>query len=235
MPPSYAVPSHYRFSKLFRKEAPDGRGRTFVPDNVSIRIRLTTRRPLLFPSSQTRQPIGSPYGSLACTQTTGQKTDGVPTFHINTTLSNLGSARPPVAQHLRRRTLEPPYLTTYLLVKAYQHLWLLLNDGSAAVHMMVNPIALSWLPTAVDAGRVELASQLALQEPKFFGLHYKTLHTQRSSTPRRMALLDTGGRTPGCVLDFSASFHTNHNKYLCDFVSQLTIKLIGAPFFSASG
>jgi hypothetical protein len=106
-PPSYAIPSHYRFSKLFRKEAPDGRGRTFVPDNASIRIRLITRRPLL--------------------------------------------------------------------------------------------------------------------------------HTQRSSTPRRMALLDTGGRTPGCVLDFSASFHINHNKYLCDFVSQLTIKLTGAPFFSASG
>jgi len=43
-----------------------------------------------------------------------------------------------------------------------------------------------------------------------------------------MALLDTGGRTPGCVLDFSASFHTNHNKYLCDFVSQITTKLCGA-------
>ena len=128
-----------------------------------------------------------------------QEIYGVSTFHINTTLSNLGSARPPVAPHLRRRTLEPPFLTTYLLVKACQHLWLLLNDGSAAVHMMVNPIALSWLPTAVDAGRVELASQLALQEPKFFGLHYKTLHTQRSSTPRRMALLDTGGRTPGRI------------------------------------
>jgi len=60
----------------------------------------------------------------------------------------------------------------------------------------------------MDADRVELASRFTLQEPKFFGLHYKTLHTQRSSTPRRMALLDTGGRTPGCVLDFSASFHS---------------------------
>ena len=77
----------------------------------------------------------------------------------------------------------------------------------------------------MDADRVELASQFALQEPKFFGLHYKALHTQRSSTPKRMALLDTGGRTPGCVLNDSASFYINHNKYLCDFVSQLTAEL----------
>jgi len=41
----------------------------------------------------------------------------------------------------------------------------LLVDGSAAVHMIVNPIALSWLPTTLDAGRVELASRFALQEP----------------------------------------------------------------------
>jgi len=68
LPPSYAVPSHYRFSKLFRKEAPDGRGRTFVPDHVSIRIRFITKRHLLFPSSQTRTPVGSPCSSLSCFQ-----------------------------------------------------------------------------------------------------------------------------------------------------------------------
>jgi len=174
MPPSYAVPSHYRFSKFSRKEAPDGRGRTFVPDDISIRIRLITRRPLLFPSFQTRSPVGSPRGSLPGTQTLwASVTYGVSTFRINTTMSNLGPARPPVAQHLRRRTLEPSILAPYRL----------------------------------DAGRVELASRFALQEPKSFGLRCKTLHTHRSSTPRRMALLDTGGRTPGCVLNCSASFH----------------------------
>ncbi len=41
-----------------------------------------------------------------------------------------------------------------------------------------------------------------------------------------MALVDIGGRTPGCVLNFSTSFYTNHNKYLCNFVSQITIKLL---------
>jgi hypothetical protein len=144
MPPSSAFPSHYRFSKFSRKEAPDGRGRTFVPDPISIRIRLITRRHSLFPSSQTRSPVGSPHGSLPATQTLwASETYGVSTFHINTTMSNLGSARPPVVQHLRRRTLEPSYLTTHLLVKACQHLRLLLNNGSAAVHLIVNLIALS--------------------------------------------------------------------------------------------
>jgi len=89
----------------------------------------------------------------------------------------------------------------------------------------------------MDADRVELASRFTLQEPKFFGFHYKTLHTQRSNTPRRMALLDTGGRTPGCVLNYSASFYINHNKYLCDFVSQITFELCGekwTPIFGQS-
>ncbi len=125
MPPSYAVPSYYRFSRFSRKEAPDGRGRTFVPDDISIRIRLITRRHLLFPSSQTRRPVGSPHSSLPNTQTIRvSETYGVSTFRINTTMSNLGSTRPPVAQHLRRRTLEPSFLATYLLVRACQHLWL---------------------------------------------------------------------------------------------------------------
>jgi len=88
--------------------------------------------------------------------------------------------------------------------------------------MIVNLIALSWLLTAFDAGRVERPSRFALQELTFFRLRYKTLHTQRSRTPKRMALLDTGGRTPGCVLNYSPSFFFNHNKYLCDFVSQIT-------------
>ena len=64
----------------------------------------------------------------------------------------------------------------------------------------------------------------ALQE-NFFGLHYKTLHTHRSSTPQRMALLETGGRTPGCVYNISTSLYINHNKYLCDFMSQITLQI----------
>ncbi len=156
-PPSYAVPSHYRFSKFSRKEAPDGRGRTFVPDDISIRIRPITRRPLLFPSSQTRSPVGSPRGSLSATRTNwAPETYGVSKFRINTTVSNLGSARPPVAQHLRRRTLSPSSLATYLLVRACQHLWLSASYGSAAVHMIINLIALSWLPTALMLAELSL-------------------------------------------------------------------------------
>ncbi len=88
--------------------------------------------------------------------TRNQGVYGISTFHINTTISNLGSAPPPVVQHLRRRTLEPSRLTTYLLVKACQHLWLLQFNGSAAVHLIINHIALSWLPTALMLAELSL-------------------------------------------------------------------------------
>jgi hypothetical protein len=42
-------------------------------------------------------------------------------------LRSLGLTRTPVARHLRWRILDPPSLATYLLVQAYQHLWLALR------------------------------------------------------------------------------------------------------------
>jgi hypothetical protein len=50
---------------LSRKEAPVGRGLTFVPGDVETRIRPITGRPSLLPTSQARTSISSPYGSPA--------------------------------------------------------------------------------------------------------------------------------------------------------------------------
>src|SRR4051812_35905070 len=51
------------FSTLSRKEAPVGRGLTFVSGNVETRIRFITKRHSLFPTSQARTFIRSPCGS----------------------------------------------------------------------------------------------------------------------------------------------------------------------------
>ena len=49
--------------------------------------------------------------------------------------SRLGAASTPEVQHLRQRTIKPLYLTSYLLVQACQHLWLVHCDDAAAVHL----------------------------------------------------------------------------------------------------
>ena len=49
--------------------------------------------------------------------------------------SRLGAARTPEVQYLRQRTIKPLYLTSYLLVQACQHLWLVDCDDAAAVHL----------------------------------------------------------------------------------------------------
>jgi hypothetical protein len=51
------------FSIRSRKEAPVGRGLTFVPGDVETRIRPITGRRSLLPTSQARTSISSPYGS----------------------------------------------------------------------------------------------------------------------------------------------------------------------------
>ena len=141
-PPSFAFPSQFRFSKLSRKEVPDGRGRTFVPDHVSTRIRFITKRHLLFPSSQTRTPIGSPCGSLSCKNKTG----GIRGFHV------------PHKYHSEQLRFCPSTGDTtsakrdvITLVLDHLPFWLepisifgsACNYGGAAVHMVVNLIALS--------------------------------------------------------------------------------------------
>jgi hypothetical protein len=50
--------------------------------------------------------------------------------------SRLGAASTPEVQHLRQRTIKPLYLTSYLLVQACQHLWLVHCDDAAAVHFV---------------------------------------------------------------------------------------------------
>ena len=49
--------------------------------------------------------------------------------------SRLGAANTPEALHLRQRTIKPLYLTSYLLVQAFQHLWLVHCDDAAAVYL----------------------------------------------------------------------------------------------------
>jgi hypothetical protein len=60
-------PFSRRFCLFSCRERPVGRGLTFVPGDVETRIRLITRRPSLFPTSQARTSIGSPCGSRSLT------------------------------------------------------------------------------------------------------------------------------------------------------------------------
>ena len=61
---------------------------------------------------------------------------GIRGFHVPLKYpSRLGAARTPEVQHLRQRTIKPLYLTSYLLVQACQHLWLVDCDDAAAVHL----------------------------------------------------------------------------------------------------
>jgi len=43
-------------------------------------------------------------------------------------MNGLGLASPPVALHLQQKIVKLLYLATYLLVQAYQHLWLVVSD-----------------------------------------------------------------------------------------------------------
>src|SRR2546423_976961 len=87
-------------------------------------LRSLTDRPSLPPSSFTRSPIGSPYDSLSLA-------GGLRAYHVALLKPRgLGPASTPVARRLRRASSERPVLATYLLVQAYQHLWLVLGDDA---------------------------------------------------------------------------------------------------------
>ena len=121
-----------RFSKFSRNETPDGCLLTFASGKFRTRIRSITDRHSLLPSSLARTSVGSPCGLLSSSR--GNVRDyHVPRKYLT---DRLGSAHTPVELHLRWRMLEPPYLSTYLLVQACQHLWLVyfFNDA-AAVHL----------------------------------------------------------------------------------------------------
>jgi len=94
-------------------------GRVMLPAG-STPIRPITDRPSLAPSSFTRRLISS---SCETPSLTGRRR----AYHVpSLSLCGLGRASPPVVQRLRRRSSEPPDLTTYLLVQAIQHLALVL-------------------------------------------------------------------------------------------------------------
>jgi hypothetical protein len=59
---SYLLSPFKVISIRSRKEAPVGRGLTFVPGNVETRIHPVTGRHSLLPTSQSRTSISSPYG-----------------------------------------------------------------------------------------------------------------------------------------------------------------------------
>jgi hypothetical protein len=100
------------------------------PDG-SIPIRPITGRHSLAPSSPTRRLMGSPCGLLSrLVAQPGRRR----AYHVpSQSRCGLGRASPPVVRQLRRRSSEPPDLTTYLLVQACQHLALgLYDDGYGA-------------------------------------------------------------------------------------------------------
>jgi hypothetical protein len=85
-------------------------------------IRSITERHSLAPSSLTRRLVGFSCESLS---RMGRRR----AYHVPPlSLCGLGRVSPPVVHRLRWRSSEPPDLTTYLLVQAYQHLALVLCD-----------------------------------------------------------------------------------------------------------
>jgi hypothetical protein len=111
--------------------------------HVLTPIRPVTDRPWLAPSSFTRRPIGSPCGSLSLA---GRRR----AYHVPPmSPCGLGRISPPVARHLRRGSSEPPVLTTYLLVQAYQHLALGITYGVYRCFTWVDRATPSWSPTAL--------------------------------------------------------------------------------------
>ena len=94
-----------------------GKSARFPGGDVPTPIRPITGRRSLPPSSFTRCPLGGPCGPP--TRKGGQRAYHVPL----TEPGGLGRVSRPVTRHLRRGNVEPPHLATYLLVQAYQQLW----------------------------------------------------------------------------------------------------------------
>src|SRR6516225_4202734 len=92
----------------------------------STPIRPITGRHWLSPSSFTRRRIGVPCDALSRQVfLLGRRR----AYHVPlVSRCGVGRASPPVVRQLRRGSSEPPNLTTYLLVRAIQHLALGLCD-----------------------------------------------------------------------------------------------------------
>jgi hypothetical protein len=119
-----------RLADRSRPPTPERSRPAFAWGDVATPIRPITGRPSLPPSSFTRSPVGAPCGWLSplpwCT-----KQGGLRAYHVASLKPRgLGPASTPVARRLRRVSSERPSLATYLLVQAYQHLWLVLCDDA---------------------------------------------------------------------------------------------------------
>lgn len=90
--------------------------------------RPITGRPSLAPASFTHCPIRSSYGFPPGRVRTGEQR----AYHVPRVkhLGGLGRASTPVVRHLRVPGSERHNLTTFRLVQACQHLWLVLDDGA---------------------------------------------------------------------------------------------------------
>jgi hypothetical protein len=81
-----------------------------------------------------RHPLPAPPSAFLAVRFPRREEYGLTMFRIST-MNRLGSAFTPVVRHLRRRSYKPPYLTTYLLVQASQHLWPALVTMLTAIHI----------------------------------------------------------------------------------------------------
>ena len=101
-PAVICFPSAYRFVKLSRDEAPDGRQRRFRPGQVALSTPLQSSVRFFHPPARAPQQRPS---RVAC-PTTGAEYAGyrVPRNYLR----NLGLTRTPVARHLRWRISDPP-------------------------------------------------------------------------------------------------------------------------------
>jgi hypothetical protein len=131
------------------------------PRGDATPLRPTTGRPSLAPSSFTRRPVGWPCGSLSQGFTALGRRRAYPVPSVSP--CGEGRASAPVVRQLRRRSSEPPVLTTYLVVPAspgaaprrtrpwpfseYQHLWLVLYDDVYQRFTYVDQPTPSWFPT----------------------------------------------------------------------------------------
>jgi hypothetical protein len=113
IPPTVLLCCPRRLADGSRTPTPEGSLLPFGRGPVPTPIRPITGRLSLPPSSFTRSPIGAPYGVLSLA-------GGLRAYHVPQVerTGGLGRVSSPVVHHLRRRSSEPPDLTTCLLAQA---------------------------------------------------------------------------------------------------------------------
>jgi hypothetical protein len=145
-------------------------------------IRPITERRSLAPSSSTRRPLGYSCESLSQQVALPGRRRA---YHVPPlSPCGLGRASPPVVRRLRRRSSEPPDLTTYLLVQAIQHLALGLCDDVYQRFTYVDRTTQSWFPTPWMLGVAALASRPRLPSVQEEATLFRELRTPRFPVTR---------------------------------------------------